>query len=204
MDSANSLSETQLNLIQACLQLGEVLRWIGCEPRVRYLRQRLLRLGLYLVWTAAAAGIAGKMILMNPGVLKVSLNGMLPVLTPVFLAGAGGVLLVREIVRPHKHGVDLYAITNRRALVLSFNHEPHLRYYGVEVLPRLKIKRYKNGHGDILFEQDVQWTTDAEGRSTHQVRKVGFFGLNSVDEVLCTLQQIDQPEWELRKRVPGT
>jgi hypothetical protein len=193
MDSANFLSENQLNQVQACLRPGEVIRWVGCESRARRLRLHLLRLGFYLVLTVAATIMAGRMILMNPGFLQASLNGMLPVLTPIVLAGLGGVLLVREIIFPQKRRVDLYAITNRRALVLSSNHEIHLWSYGVDALSQLKIKRRRNGHGDILLEQDVQWTTDAEGRSTRQVRMVGFYGLSSVDQVLRHLEQIGQP-----------
>jgi hypothetical protein len=192
MTAANPLPGPMTKLVQSILQPGEVLLWTEREPQLRYLGQRLLRIFLYSLWTAIAALLAGRMILMNPGFLKTSFENMVPVLLPIILAGVGAVLLTREIVHPIKREPDIYAVTNRRALIISLRREPHIQSYGAEILPEIKVIRRKGGRGDILFEHNLQWVTDAEGRSTSQARIIGFLGVPAVDEVLKLMQRIDQ------------
>ncbi|MCU0489392.1 MAG: hypothetical protein MUE67_10620 [Anaerolineales bacterium] len=190
MNRTSQLSETQLYLIRSYIQPGEVLRWVGCEPSSRFLCQYLLRLGLFFLWTGLAALWAGELIWLNPQFLQARLEEMLPVLASGALAGAGGFYLVREFICPARRAPDLYVITTRRALVISSCREPVVRVYGPDSIANLMIKRRKGGRGDLLFEHKVQWVTDEQGRSTHRVRRVGFFGLPAVDEVMHFLEQI--------------
>lgn len=194
MEECRSLSQAQITLIQEQLKTGEGLCWVGCEPRSRVWRKRLSRIVILSLWTMTAGLLAGMLVLMNPGFLKKSVSGALPVLAPVCLAGVGGYLLGREILRASQHDPQLYALTTRRALVISPGQDEKVHAYGIETVRSVEVKRRKGGSGDIVFERGVHWSRDVQGRSTRLAREVGFFGLTSVDEVMEILQRISQPE----------
>jgi hypothetical protein len=194
MDNHEWLSEPQLKLILEQVPPGERLCWVGGEPRIRYLRKRLVWIVLFSLWTVTADLFAASMILMNPIFLRNSLAGMLPVLTPLILAALGGFLLGREILRPNKRAPDLYALTNRRALVIAPGREVKTWRYDPQAARSIQVRRRRGGSGDILFERSAQWSTDAEGRATRKVKVVGFYGLPCVDEVARWLDQIERPD----------
>jgi hypothetical protein len=183
-----------MKLIQEQLLAGEALCWVGCEPRSRIWRKRLPWIVSFSLWTIAAGLLAGMLILMNPEFLKKSASGALPVLAPVCLAAAGGYLLGREIVRASQRAPQLYAITTRRALVISPGQDENVRSYELEAVKSAAVKRRKDGSGNIVFERGVHWNKDAQGRSTRLRREVGFFSLASVDEVRDRLCRLGQPE----------
>jgi hypothetical protein len=192
MDKSKALSERQMKLIREQVSPGEWLCWVGCEPRQRYLRGRLVRIFLFSLWTGFAGMFAARMILVNPTFLQKSFSGTLPVLTPLILAALGGFLLGREIFRLGRREPDLYALTNRRALVISPGCEVKTWRYDPVAARSIQIKRRRGGSGDILFERSAGWSTDMEGRATRKVKLVGFYGLPRVDEVLRWLDQLDQ------------
>jgi hypothetical protein len=196
MDRSGRLSEAHRKLILAQLQPGEFVRWVGRQPAARYWSKRWLRIGFYSLWTVLNGYLAAMMILMNPNFWHKSFNSALPVLAPLVLAVLGIVLLLRELIRLRKGGPDLYAISSRRALVISSGHDPQVWCYPAAALKGLQVRRHKDGSGDIIFEQSVGWSTDAQGRSTRQSRVVGFFGLPCVNEVYDWLEQIERPDKE--------
>ena len=190
MDRANQPMESRLEQVRQEILPGEMVTWIGCEPHLKYRLKRLLRIGLLAVWFILAISFAALMLLMNPAFLQKSFRYMLPVLTPVAIALPGGYFLLRETFSPGKSGPDLYAITTRRALVISVGREKTVCSYDPEMVKSIQIKRRKDGSGDIIFENTVQWDMDAEGRPTRLRRKAGFFGLRSVDDINSKFQQI--------------
>lgn len=190
MDCADRLTEQQLDLIRQKILPGEVLRWLGHEPRGKFLKHRIFRISRLIILTILASLFAASMSIINPDFWRKSLPNMLPVLIPAVLAILSTFLLGQEIIQPAKSGVDLYAITNRRALVISNGSKHRLWSYGPDIVKTAQVRHRKDGSGDIIFESNFHWSTDKEGRSTWQSRKVGFFGLKSVDEINCLLHQI--------------
>jgi hypothetical protein len=85
----------------------------------------------------------------------------------------------------------LYAITNRRALVISANRSAHVREFGPEVVSSAQLKRRRGGGGDILLERRVEWGQDAQGRSTRKAINVGFYGVKDIEEVMAKLKQME-------------
>jgi hypothetical protein len=204
MQGVTHLSELEKKLIQAQVQPGEVVRWAGREPRSRILRKHGLRIGLFSLWTVGAGLLAARMILMNPTFLQKSFTSMLPVLAPICLAAVGAVLLGCEVILILKFEPELYAITTHRALVIPPGKNQAVWAYGPESLKMVKVRRRKDGSGDIIFERCVRWSTDAEGRSTRQSRVIGFFSLPCLKEVYEKLAQIGQPtlvDFERRRTI---
>jgi hypothetical protein len=192
MDKSEALSEPQMKLIREQVSPGEWLCWSGCEPRARYLCGRLVRIVLFSLWTVTASLFAASMILMNPNFLRNSLAGTLPVLTPLILAALGGFLLGREIYRPRKREPDLFALTNQRALIIAPGREVRTWHYDPQAVRSIQVRRRRDGSGDILFERSAKWSTDAEGRTTRNMKVIGFYGVPCVDVVLRWLDQTDR------------
>jgi len=191
MVRGEAISKSQMELIRAQIFPGETLCWVGQEPRSRYLWRRLFRIALFALITCLMGLLAAMMILMNPDFLHFSFTSAIPVLTPLLLAAAGGFLLGREILRPQKRAPDLYALTNRRGLVITIEGEVKFWRYDPQAARSIQIHRHRDGSGDIIFERSVKWGSDEQGRSTRRMNLVAFYGLPDVDEVLCQLKQIE-------------
>jgi hypothetical protein len=183
-----ALTQEQIELIRAQISPCERLCWAGQEPSSRHLRKHAWRIAIFAGWTGVAGFFAARSIVLNPYVLRYSMTDMLSALTPLILAVLGGVFLVREILVWQKIGPDLYALTNRRALVITPGKGVISWRYNSNAARSIQVRRRKNGSGDIIFERCARWSTDAEGRATRQVNDIGFYGLRCVDEVLCRLE----------------
>jgi hypothetical protein len=185
------LTQQQVELIRAQISPWERLCWAGQEPRSRRLRKHAWRIAIYTAWTGVAGFYTARSIALNPYFLRYSMVDMLSALTPLILSALGGVLLTREILSWRKTGPDLYALTNRRALVITSGRGVQAWRYDSSAAHAIQVRRRKDGSGDIIFERRVQWSMDAEGRSARQQKDIGFYGLRCVDEVLLWLE--DQP-----------
>ena len=193
MSDTTILSPAQQKTINASLLPGETVAWSGSEPRSRYRLQRLGRIGVYSVWFIVAGVLTGVLIRYAPNFHQSTLQLALPIIVLGGLAAAGGALLVREVFYPAKTGPDAYAITNRRALVITPGRKDLCRSYSPDTIASAWVRRGKNGSGDILFEHEAGWRDDPAGRATWQVKQVGFFGLTCVDEVYRQLSGIEPP-----------
>jgi hypothetical protein len=200
MTDTTVLSPAQQKAIMASLLPGEEVAWSGSESHTRYRLQRISRIGVFSAWIVLAGVLSGVMIRLTPNFVQSTVKEVLPIILLGGLAAAGGVLLAREVIFPAKTGPDAYAITNRRALVITSGRKDLCRSYPLETLASAWVRRGKNGSGDILLEHETGWGDDPAGRSTWQVKQVGFFGLTCVDEVYRQLEQLTAPDRVLVKR----
>jgi len=190
MTGTHALSPAQQMLIEAALQPGEIVRWSGSEPHSRYRLHRMGRICVCSAWFALAGLLAGILIQRDPNFLQSSVQAALPIILLGVMTLVGGVLLARAVFFPSKTGSDVYAITDRRALVITPGHKDLCRSYPPETLASAWVRRGKDSSGDILFEHEAGWADDPAGRSAWQVKQVGFFGLACVDEVYRQLNEI--------------
>jgi hypothetical protein len=194
MDIGDELTEYQLDSIQAELSPGEILCWVGQEPRLRYLLPRILQITLLCILTVLAGFFFGMMMLLNPRFLEMSFINMLPVLALLALAISGILLLFISIFRPGKRAPDIYALTTRQAMVISPGRVAKTWKYDPQAFGLVKIKRHKNGCGDIIFERRFQWSADAMGRTMRKQNLIGFYGVENVGEVYQQLYKLVQPD----------
>jgi hypothetical protein len=191
MAASSQLTESQMQVIQAQLQSGELLCWTGSAPRHRSLHR--LRITLLAACTGLMVLLTGMLLLLNPGFLRRSISAALPVLLLTCLAALGGLLLASELYFSGKREPSVYAITNRRALVITQPSPGKVSAYGMEILQAVKIRQRRDGSGDILFEYAARWEADELGRLRRQTQPVGFFGLPDVQAVYRLLQNIGKP-----------
>lgn len=157
------------------LDSGERLLWIG-QPRpgriaLRGVAHAVMGAsavvgGVYMAATATSSGFAWGMGLF-------------------ILIGVG--LLFAPLRMWWKGTRTVYAVTDRRALILEGGFSQKLRTYGPEELSSLECHRKADGSGDIIIDREV-----TEHRSGTQQRgePVGFLGIERVKEVEQLLQDL--------------
>jgi hypothetical protein len=182
----------QPDTLSKMLQPGEVLLWSGGEPHARYLRQRGLKVAVLAAWFFLAGLLAILLARMLPSLSQASIQATLPVALLGLTSLAGGTLLLRELFMPVKSGPDMYAITNRRAVVVTHGQKTVCRSYPPEVVAAAWVRYGKAGSGDILFEHETGWQIDPSGRAGWQAKQYGFFGIQDVAAVYRLLSQVGQ------------
>jgi hypothetical protein len=174
------------------LQPGEVLLWTGGEPHPRYLRQRGLKIAVLAAWFFLTGLPAILLARMLPSLSQASIQAALPVGLLTLTSLAGGAMLLREIFVPVKSRPDVYAITNRRAVVITYGLKTECRSYPPEAVAAAWVRYGKSGSGDILFEHETGWQIDPSGRAGWQAKQFGFFGIQDVDAVYRLLSEVGQ------------
>ena len=183
MHTPGKLSAVKLQVIMSHLADGEQLCWAGQEPLGRYWLRHTLRLVEFALGCLLAGFLTLAWVARHPDFFHHSYATILTGLCLLLLAALGAFLLGREIARMLKSHVDLYALTSRRARVISSGGQVKAWPFGSLPCHPAKVRRRGNS-GDIIFVQHAGWSTDAAGRPTHQRLVVGFYGLPNVDEVL--------------------
>jgi len=122
--------------------------------------------------TGAACEEAGK-----GETLFVVLFGM-----PFLLIGLGMLSAPLWMIRKARRTV--YAVTNRRALILERGRNLRVHSFGPEALHRVEKRVKSDGSGDLIFERRL----GAQGGTMTFLCDLGFFGVENVDGVEAALR----------------
>ena len=178
-------------LIDGELVDGEELIWTG-QPRPGRFAIRSLPIVLFgipwtafaVFWTCGAAGF--KLPDFSSPAAFFPLFGL-----PFVLIGIG--MLTSPVWMMCKAKRTVYAITDRRAIILRSGWSTDVRSFDPEDLRDLRRKERRDGSGDIVIAHDVVMS----GRHGPSRTAVGFLAIPNVREVERLLVEIarqDRPE----------
>lgn len=163
------------------LEPGERLLWSG-QPDPKRLSKKAILISLFgipwtafaIFWVVAAAGFK----LPDFSSLSGGFQSVFPLFgIPFVLIGLGMFAAPYWVYRSAKRTV--YAITNRRALVISFGRAKSVQsYFEQDVCDISRVER-ADGSGNIIFRTEE--TTDRKGNS--RLNQIGFFGIPEVRRV---------------------
>ncbi|MBK9119333.1 MAG: hypothetical protein IPM18_06970 [Phycisphaerales bacterium] len=172
-------------LVERELEAGERLIWAH-RPLVRVLSlSMVLPPLLALPWVAL--GVGGLWFSMRVG--SGTSGGFAATLAVVCSLPAlliGGPLLAAPLWAVRRDRRTLYAITDRRAIVLVAAWRLVVRSYYSEHLRNLKRMERRDGSGDIVFER---FTTTDSTDSAHPERR-GFLSIRNVRQVEELLRDV--------------
>ena len=179
-------------LLDAELDKDEQLGWSGQPRPGRFARQYLpvalfgiLFGGFAVFWTCMAlfgvrqTGEAGPMRLLFP------LWGL-----PFILVGLSMLCSPLWGLRQAKR--TLYAVTDRRAIIIRRGFSVRISSYKAEQVGEHSKRLRNDGSGDLIFDQLVDWSA-GQSDNGRPLRKVGFFGIENVNEVEDLLNEIGRP-----------
>lgn len=192
------LDNDAANRVARELESGEQLLWSG-RPDPKQLSRRALPVLLFgipftafaVFWMLGAAGITS---LVSSGFRGVGAPGGLGLISLVFpLFGIPFVLVglwmltmpAREAARGARM---LYAVTNRRALILEGGSETKVKSYTPRDMQNLERTERADGSGDLIFSRERR--VGAKGRSYFE--PIGFFGVPDVRTAEAILRQAMQ------------
>ena len=168
------------SLLDEELNEGEELRW-SCQPSVPRAIIRSLSLVFFVVfWLGISVFTAYTMYADAKEGEDVPTIAI--VIISIFLIiGLFMLPLPYLMVRRAKNTV--YAITNKRAIILRKGSTINIRSFGPEKLTDI-IKRIRSdGSGDLILERTVSYDRSSKGGTRRKVSEVGFFGIPRVNEV---------------------
>jgi len=185
--------------VQAELSGGERLVYVG-QPKPELYRGPTVFLMIFggcfagfaliffivgLVMTVGAAGFGAQMAGQGAGVLA----GCFPLVFCLFSLPfllIGGYMATAPIWMPKRIRRIVYALTDRRALVLEpnwFGRNYTIRSYTREGLGRMYRTDRRNGAGDLVFEEFYTASTNSQGYSNTTRNQRGFMAIDRVRDV---------------------
>ena len=172
---------------QAQLDAGERLLWFGRPDPKRQLLGSLFILlfgipwtAFALFWTAAASGLIWK----ENGFGWHSLFALWGV--PFILVGFGMLSSPYWLYRKAKHTV--YAVTNRRALIISGTRERKIQSFTRADMDSIERTERSNGKGDVMF------ATSSNNKTTQRVGFIGIADARRVERLLLDTFKSDTDE----------
>lgn len=165
-------------LVEAELNAGEKIIWIGRPNARRFALQSLPVVLFAIPWTAFAlfwmAGAAGfKIPNFNQGFDLFPLFGI-----PFVLIGFG--MLSTPLWMKRKAKRTAYVLTTERAIVFDGGfRSTTIQSFGPERLNDLQRKQRSDGSGDLIFERKLSSNNDGGQRTTD----LGFLAIPNVKEV---------------------
>lgn len=173
------------SLVEAELDSGEKITWIGA-PIARRMAAKSLPIVLFAIpWTAFAlfwmAGAAGFRMpdLTNLPRLAFSLFGI-----PFVLIGFGMLSAPYWMMRKAKK--TAYVLTTARAIIFSGGFSTTVRSFAPDRLTDLQRKQRADGSGDLVFERTLSYNNDGGRRTTD----VGFLAIPDVKGVEDRVRQL--------------
>lgn len=163
--------------LDAELERGERMAWIG-QPLPARLARRTLPILLFAIpWTAfavfwmfAAAGFEA------PD-LSGGIEGIFPLFgLPFVLVGLGMFSAPLWAARAARGTV--YCVTDRRVLIIRVGRAIRVRSFDPEQLTRHDKRVYADGSGDLVFAREL--TRHASREHGRQLMPVGFLGVSDV------------------------
>jgi hypothetical protein len=161
-------------IIQPELVSGERLVWAGRPNRLRLAWLRGGKTALFAIpWTLFACVWTGLAALFSGGNPDGELFGKLAmVIGPVFIL-FGLWLFVMSVRRALAVGATVYAVTDRRALILTAG--ARVRSFGPQDLGSLHRRGLKRG--DIIFRDAIPRAAGDNAEHTGSFTDYGFFGI---------------------------
>ncbi len=165
------------------LEPGEKMLWSG-QPDPKRLSRKALLISLFgipwtafaLFWVVAAAGF--KLPDFTFSSFSDGFHAVFPLFgIPFVLIGLGMFTAPYWAYRSAKRTV--YAITNRRALVISFGRAKRVQSYFEQDISDISRVERADGSGNIVFRTEE--TTDRKGNA--RLNQIGFFGVPEVRRV---------------------
>lgn len=165
------------SLIQAELNEGEKITWVGTPIPRRYGLKSLPMVFFGIPWTAFAlfwmAGAARfKIPDFNQGFDLFPLFGI-----PFVLIGLG--MLGSPFWMMRKARNTAYILTNQRAIIFEKKLSMSIRSFEPEQLHNLRRNQWSDGSGDLLFERRMDFDHDGNRRQTDH----GFLAIPEVKSV---------------------
>lgn len=186
----SSLPPSLHALVEAELQPGERITWLGQPIPSRMARSTLPVVLFGIPWTAFAlfwtAGAAWGTSQMEGGPGLFSAFPLFGV--PFILVGLG--MLSSPFWASRKARRSAYVLTDRRALVFAagWRGSVTVRSFEPERLMDLRRKQYSDGTGDLVFTQDVRCDSEGHTRATD----VGFLAVRDVSSVEALVRTLIQ------------
>jgi len=179
-----------LEKIENELLAGERLLWAGIPGRHRAPNPMMLM-----------SLIAGLVALLGAGITIFFYKGgaivaVLPAIIIIMVALAGLSITLQQYSKP-----QAYAVTNRRAIILS---KKSVQSFGPQELQSIERKMNRNGTGDIIFRKEyykrptIAGTVYVESRS---IEPIGFLGVENPVELEALILETFQPEDANHKRL---
>ncbi len=174
---------------------GEKVRWLGKPDPAQYARQALPMVIFGIPWTLFALfWEAGAMQPALQGIGRADGPGMaFSIMFPLFglpFIGIGIGMLTSPIWYRRKAVDTIYAVTDRRALIISGAGTRTVQSYDRTAIGTLTRKERADGSGDLLFGPDtraVQWGNSR--RSSSNQTTPGFYGIRTVRQVEQLLRE---------------
>lgn len=164
-----------LERIEGELLVGERLLWTGLPGK---------RFAMDMAMKATLVGLLGMFMFGILAFVMVSRNTnilMAGTTMPILMIVVGlAVFMIRQQESPQ---ANLYAITNRRAMILR---KKSVQSFSAEDLRFIERRMHKNGSGDIIFNREyyqrmtMAMTTPLR---TRESKAIGFFGVENPVEV---------------------
>ncbi|MEW6207400.1 MAG: hypothetical protein AB1631_03470 [Acidobacteriota bacterium] len=163
------------------MEAGERLLWSD-QPDPKRLSRRAILISLFgipwtafaLFWVVAAAGFR----LPDFSSFSDGFQAVFPLFgIPFVLIGMGMLAAPLWAYRSAKRTV--YAITNRRALVISFGRAKKVQSYFEQDIGDINRTERADGSGNLIFRAEE--TTDNRGNV--RLNQIGFFGVRDVRQV---------------------
>jgi hypothetical protein len=171
--------------VRAELSGGEKLLWVGKPTPVRAALQysdSLLGGILVLVFLGVFVGF------IMPNIFRFSTSSGSALFGGLVPVAFVSILLLSIFARPVWEfiaaGATLYAITDRRALIIKPNvwGGKAVKSYGEGQIQMIERHEVADGMGDIIFAREVYSVSSRYGRRT-RTRNIGFFGIPNVRAV---------------------
>jgi len=185
VDNPIRLNETQLSWLSLQLEEGETIGWAAVEKRWRYLKRFAGPIFFILIWTGIPTLILSVMLreMLNPA--KQSAGLIAVVLFPAAFIAIGGFLLYRMALIIFQGGPAIYAITDRRALILEPGVPGRMHAFTPAQLRRLEKHVRSDSSGDILFTQ----APPISGAMSEPIQP-GFLDIPGVEQAWGLLEQL--------------
>ena len=167
--------------VESELLAGEELLWIGQPNRLRMLVKNPLQAGAGLITgLVLAAFFAGVFVFVSE---TGGNDSSLPwILAAVLLMSL--VSLLSSPVRNYlKAGRTIYAITDRRALIISGILSQSVQSYGKNDIQFIERKKHGGNTGDIIFDREHHTRERMYGGPSSYSVPVGFLSIPNVREV---------------------
>lgn len=174
---------------------GEEIIWYG-QPKAKFITGEGIVVFIFgaiftafsLFWTLSQIGPSSPF---NDPFFRTSLiERIFPYFSlPFFLIGlwmlGGPFWIYRKAQR------TLYAITNKRCLIMVLGRTKKIKSYDIDEIPNIDKTEYSDGSGNIIFAKEVHvGMRDDNGRRRVSTEKIGFYRIENVREVEKKLRAI--------------
>lgn len=172
------------NQVTPELRSGEELLWVGKPMPIRV----MLANGEMIGSIAGAVLIIGVLVFFNSfRTPPMALNSSFGLFQLLFV-GVGLFILSRPIYEFLMAGRTVYGLTDQRAILIkpTLNGKKVESYTDSDTIERHDIA---NGKGDLVFRQERSFYRQS-GRTRTRIRKIGFFGIDNVQEVEALMLRV--------------